>query len=242
MAKQNRSRKLPSLISARFPPENFRCVPQHLPAALGWGAPPPDGGVGANPRNAAGLAKEGATPPALPGGGRTPPAPLRARAVRGALGAASCPAPPGPAPGAGCGRVPPAGSGAGGTCPVPPCREVPNPGRDRGCPAGRHVGGPHRGRKEPEPEAEPPLPRRAQPGTHPRETGRRQRGHRERAAPLFQGVLLLCFFFFFSRLLRELHCNFFNYYFHFPGIFLDGLCTAPCPHGHARLRSRHAAM
>lgn len=53
-----------------------------------------------------------------------------------------------------------------------------------------------------------------------------------------------CWFgFFFSCLRRELHSNFLKIIiFYFPGISLDGLSTAPCPHGHARLRSRHAAM
>lgn len=163
--------------------------------------------------------------------------------MRGALGAASAPAPPGPAPGGGCGRVPPAAAEPPGLIPSPPAGRRPIPAGTGAAPPAVTWGRPHRGRrKEPEPEPPPPLPRRAQPGTHPRDTGRRQGGQRGRAAPLFQRS---CWFGgFFSCLPCELHCIFFYYYYYsyFAGISLDGLSTAPCPHGHARLRSRHAAM
>lgn len=97
------------------------------PGRPGLGGTTSRWGCGSEPQKRSGARKGGSHPPALPGGGRTPPAPLRARAVRGALGAASCPAPPGPAPGAGCGRVPPAGSGAGGIVPSPRAGKCPIP-------------------------------------------------------------------------------------------------------------------
>lgn len=107
-------------------------------------------GVGETPRNTARPGKEGATPYPSPGGGRTPPA-LRGGVSQGMRGGAGHPrgrilpplrpAPAAPRQGGAGGRVPPAGSGAGGTYPVPPpYREAPNPGGDRGYPAGRHVG------------------------------------------------------------------------------------------------------
>lgn len=190
-----------SSSATRSSPGSFRCVPQHLSASQGGGrggASPPDR-VRERAQNRSGVRKGGSRPPALPWGGAG--GHLQPRCGLGALrGPHPAPAPPGPAAprqGEAAGASPPPGAEPAGLVPSPPAGKRPIPAGTGAAPPAVTWAGPHRGRrKEPQPEAEPPLPRRAQTGTHPRDTGRRQAGgHRGRAAPLFQGVLLVWFFF-----------------------------------------------
>lgn len=83
------------------------------------------------------------------------------------------------------GASPPPGAEPAGRIPTPPAGRSPILAGSGATPAAVTWAGPHRGprRKEPEPPPPPPLPRRAQPGTHPRETaakGKREERGRER--------------------------------------------------------------
>lgn len=86
------------------------------------------------------------------------------------------------------GASPPPGEEPAGRIPTPntPAGRSPILAGTGATPAAVTWAGPHRGprRKEPEPPPPPPLPRRAQPGTHPRETaakeGREERGRERR--------------------------------------------------------------